>query len=269
MPTPSFDELLTRAREIADQNDQAQRPHTGELIAKGLSGFVSNLMNTQVSERRSTGGYISPKGQFTALKEPYQSGGNLMQVLADYAMNGQKGQSPVPEGSYALSPEQSADFGMKSALQNQKYDALTNIANIRAKAMRAGGGKISTTIQPMKKEASDYIWALVGRDPESETALPLLTYGEADRLLRSKGIDTNTELKSIGYDISLNKDPLFGVPPAERTRIQGNIADQGKSTAFTGTPSFKTMKDAQAAFNAGKIKKGQKIKVGGVEDVVN
>ncbi len=235
MPTPSFDEILSRARTIADQN--AQGPSTGERAAKGISQFVSSILNASTGEKKTVGGYLSPQGKLNT-SDPYTTGGTLLETLARHAFGGGGPKTPAPEGSIPLSPEQTGDFTMKSALQGQKYDALTNIANIRAKAMaKAAGGRISTTTHPMVKEASDYVWALIGKDPETELNLPILTYGDADRMLRAKGIDTNTELKSIGYDISLNKDPLFGVQPADRARIQGTLQNAGKPKASAPAPA--------------------------------
>lgn len=235
MPTPSFDELLSRARQIGEANADAQHPSTGLLMAKGLSEFASNLLNAKVSNQRTTGGYLTADGTFKSLASPVTTGGTFLQVLAQKARG--VSQPPIPEGSFALTPDQSAEFGMKAALENIKGGFRLKTADLRAKAMRAvAGTRAAAATQLMVKEASDYIWALVGRDPETEV-LPRLTFGDADRMMRGKGIDTNAELKSLGYEIKLFTDPLFGIPEGERPRLQGKIEE-----AKNNKPKFGTQK---------------------------
>ena len=235
MAIPSFDELLSRARQLGASN--SQYPSTGELAAKGVSEFVTNLLGASAGEKRDVSGYLTSGGDIKALPKQYKTGGTVLESVFRKMFGG--GVAPsLPTDSIPLSEAQTTDFAMKEALQTRKYDAITKIAGIRATAMqKVAGMKIKTTTQPMIKEASDYVWSLMGRDPSTETELPILTYGDADRMLRAKGIDTNTELKSIGYDISLNKDPLFGVPPAERSRIQGSLEGAGKGSAKTKAPA--------------------------------
>lgn len=233
MPTPSFDEILTRARQIADQNSAG--PSTGERAAKGVSQFVSSILNASTGKREDVGGYLDPQGKYKAV-EPYSTGGSLMQVLADRAVNGRR-TDPIPAGSTPLTEEEGRKYATQSSLQNQKYDALYDIAGLRAKAMaKAAGGKITTTTQPVAKEVSDYFWKRFGKDPVTEPNLPILTYGAIDRLSRAEGLDTNSELKNIGYEISLNKDPLFGVQPGDRTRIQGRLDNAGKGKVPAAAP---------------------------------
>lgn|SRR3990167_7394397 len=237
MPTPSFDELLARARQIGEAEADRSRVPTGLLAAKGASEFVSNLLNTQVSPRRTTGGYVTPGGQFGAVPESTR-GGTFLQTLADRVA----GPSPtMPAGAIPLSPEQTGEFGMRMALENVKGQFRLKTADLRAKAQKAvSGARIAATTQPMAKEASDYVWALTGRDPETET-LPILSFGDADRILRAKGIDTTAELKGLGYEISIFKDPLFGIPDTERGRLAGKAQGAGKSKA-TGKSTEKTIR---------------------------
>ena len=118
MPVPSFDELLSQAREIGRIKKEAGDFPRGELIAKSVSDFVNKLLFTQGQDRATYSSQLDPStGKVTSLSTPQVSGRSLFEKML--GVQGYEGQ---PSGMVPLTSKDTSAFGMAAGLQNLKKE---------------------------------------------------------------------------------------------------------------------------------------------------
>lgn len=118
MPVPSFDELLSQAREIGRIKKEAGDFPRGELIAKSVSDFVNKLLFTQGQDRATYSSQLDPStGKVTSLSTPQVSGRSLFEKML--GIRGYEGQ---PSGMIPLTSKDTSTFGMTAGLQNLKRE---------------------------------------------------------------------------------------------------------------------------------------------------
>ena len=277
MPTPSFDELLARARQIGEAEADSRRPSTGMLAAKGASEFVNTLLNTKVSDQRTVGGYLKSDGNYQALDRPYTTGGTFLQTLAQRFRN-PEGATGVPSGAYALTPDQTGEFAMKSALEKQKAGTTLEVANIRAKAMieaamKRGGrasGVLSSNVPDIVRDAVyDEMERRMGTTiaPENRTPLNLAHLRE----FRQEGYIGDEFTRKM---IPILKDRILGLPEDVVSKVfdmQSDVNENRfpKRKLFSQKMTeFSNDDAALQAFRAGKVKKGDTVMIKGEEVVL-
>lgn len=249
MAVPSFDELLTQARNVSEEEAGAR---TGENIAKSLSEFVNKLLLTSPEPRQRFEGFLTKEGEFK--KQPFVTG----QTVAERGFRRLFGtQFKTPDEGVSLTAKEARTFGIESALEKQKQisrEVVANIkktaqieaAKIRAKSSRLGsasqkliGKDLSNTIY---NEVEQTTGALIS--PEQKDELSIAEVAEFRRL----GWIGDQTLKLLG----LFRDPIFGglqEGAAEKAQQLQKEARQKKRTSLTGVDntSFDSIEEAEAA----------------------
>ena len=162
--------------------------------------------------------------------QPYQTGGTVLQS----GLRKLFGQTrpEAGKGSTFLTQDQTSEFAAKSALEQQKQTGRQALQELKIQAQKeAIGSKIKATTQSLGRATSDYIYRRMGADPSGQ---PTLTYGEADRILRSESIDTSAFFKELGIDVLLGKNIVGEVDPQTRATVQGKLAGR-RSNPLLGT----------------------------------
>lgn len=113
MAIPSFDELLSQARQIA-QSQESER--TGTLLSKGLSEGFTNAFLTPPTGTKQYEGYLTKKGD--VVQQPYKTGESL--VERGFGKLFGKEQFQPPAGALGITGEQGAELQMKRILQREK-----------------------------------------------------------------------------------------------------------------------------------------------------
>ena len=216
MPIPSWEELNELAREVSESKRDEKVP-TEELIARGLSDFASKLLTAGTPTQRFTGS-LTEEGI-----EPIDvyRGGSLAERMGRFA-GGYREDKNVTKG-IPLTQDQTSDFAIKSALERQKQTGRMDLQGLRNKA-RMAGGRVNASSQPLNKDVSDYIYGSIDIDPSGKR---VLTFGEANILLRGKGLDTSEFFRDLGIDIQLGKDFLGEVSAETKATVAEKRGGRG------------------------------------------
>lgn len=115
MAIPNFNEILNEARAYQKgKAEQVASERTSGLMASGLSGFASSLINAPVGPRKTYTGELTGEG-FQPYERPRETGGTAgemgMRKLFD------RGAEPEAMGGVPLTQPQAADYTMRKMLQ--------------------------------------------------------------------------------------------------------------------------------------------------------
>ena len=123
MSVPSFEVLLEQAKQIADYKAQQAQPQSGELLAKGLSGFFNQVANVPITPRESYIGSVNPAtSEYSQFKTPVKMGGSFLEQVF------RGGQEAAPEGSIPITQPQFAEKGLSSMFKKTTRPLMTQSA---------------------------------------------------------------------------------------------------------------------------------------------
>lgn len=113
MAVPSWDDLLTQARQITTDNaDREAGTRTNQLLAQGLSGIVTQ----PIGQQEDYAGYVDPaNGTFTPDK--FSTGGSLAQRAGQFLSNaftGEHKHPAIPSGAFPVTQKQIAEKTLPS-----------------------------------------------------------------------------------------------------------------------------------------------------------
>src|SRR3990167_2675321 len=224
MAIPSFEENLEEARRVAEREGKAQRRSS---LAPGLASFFSQLLGAGTPTQTFTG-RIQPGGTFESLQQPIETGGTIPQRLGRLASGRGFFDQPT-EGTQGtlLSREESIPF----LFEQQKQAGRESLQTIKNRAKKEGG-TVKVATQPLGRFTSDYIYTLLGQESKDK---PLLTYGEANDLLRIRGADVNAELRELGYDIQI-ESAFLGKGEKEELKVKLEETKQKRKSLFQKEP---------------------------------
>lgn len=238
MAIPSFDELLERAKQVAERREEREATdRTSGLAAKGISDFVNTLLFTQGQDRETYTGAVSPEGAFTSFATPKRTGLSLSERIF--------GGETLKPGDV---PGDKIPVTRAEAISNitlgRKEKSAENLLKLKLDAQVAARKQtILQRNQPLIKEVSDLVYSTFGIEPLNK---PVLSYGDASTLLRSKGLSDSEFFRELGLNIQLEKDPLFGISPETREEIKGKLGKgRGRLPEKTGTIRVRKKSDGK------------------------
>lgn len=240
MAVPSWDELLSQARQITEQNAQTEATNrTNTLFAKG----VSDIFNQDIGgAQKANAGYVDPEtGGFTAAKS-YSGGSGAERIgrFLGHKMNG-TADAVTPPGAFLVDQKQADEYGSKLALEKEKGrqdrqtwdvrgDYMLRAAKLRA-ARSAGSSPASAKL--LSSEISNQIYdemeRKLGQTIQNRTPI---TIAES-REYRNLGYIGDDFLKTLG----LFKDPLFGGVQPDAPAKADELLGQANARRFPKKPA--------------------------------
>lgn len=144
MPIPSFNELLSQARNISQRKAEAQEVDTTGLgITKSMKFLETLLTSRSGQERKEFTGQLGMTGEFIPFEEPRVTGRNLLEK-----MMGVQGTENVTRPM--LTADQASEFGMQKSIlgakekQRGEYQVKAEKARARTNLLLSGfKGKIT------------------------------------------------------------------------------------------------------------------------------
>jgi len=239
MAIPSFDELLSQARQVAQTAESAR---TGTALAKGLSEGFTKAFLTPPAGTKQFEGYLTPEGE--VVNQPYRTGQSLVERGFGKLFGREQFMPPV--GSVGITQEQGAEFQTKRILEKQKgeqavsleekrqtgRESLQNLKNAaRNAAFQISGSRIGLDdIMPVE------IWkaglADLGYDPNAGEFSTPRTYRAFNVLSIARNRNSQDFFREIGVDLQLSKDILG--QPSEEGKKSVREKMQKRKTPFSG-----------------------------------
>jgi len=248
MPTPSFDDLLSKARQLGERRASDR---TNTLLAQGLSGAVTGILGTNVAPKETYMGAINQAGDLSALPAPVITGGNI----GDYLMRRVMGTPETPvlaSGMLPLNRDEMTTFAFKKSLEDAKDNRAIRLMNARLETSKdLAKYKAALATSSLDAPADPLLVERAYGDAGIDsTGKPALSWRGLNALVKMRALDQQDFWKNIFAETMLGKDFMGQVDPATKEAVSDKIKSRGTKT--------KTVKEAFTPASSEKIRVREK-----------